>query len=187
MKQKIQQVEKNGYIRWISRISWGLMAAWLLWFLWKFPRLPREMPLHFGIDGQPDRWGGKEELWFTVILCAVLFAGLTIVLRFPRIWNTGSVKVTEQNRKWVYQNLASMLVSVRLGMVIVFAYSQWMAVRSGSVGILFWIIWAVALFGPVIFFTVRLSRKPPDQWGEFSAGDKAAENKNNGRRESKWI
>ena len=170
-----------------DRISWGLMAAWLLWVCWTFPRLPQKMPLHFGFDGQPYRWGGKGELWFTVILCAVLFAGLTIVLRFPRIWNTGSVKVTEQNRRWVYQNLASMLVSVRLGMVIVFAYSQWMAVRSGRVGVWFWIIWALALFGPVIFFTVRLSRRPPGGFGEFPVGDKAAGDKNKGRRENKWI
>lgn len=35
MKQRIQ-VEKNGYIRWTGRISWGLMAAWLLWFCWTF-------------------------------------------------------------------------------------------------------------------------------------------------------
>lgn len=184
MKQKII-VEKNAYIRWVSRISWGLLAVWAGWFLWQFPQLPEEMPLHFGFDGRPDRWGPKEELWVPVILCIVLFAALTVVMRFPQIWNTGSKKVTEQNCRWVYQNLASMLVSIRLGMVIVFSISLCMAVKTGRNGLWFWVIWALVLFGPVIYFTVRLYRDPHKREEDFR--EHCGENKKDGNRENKWI
>lgn len=184
VKQKII-VEENTYIRWISRISWAWLAVWAGWFLWKFPQLPKEMPLHFGLDGKPDRWGPKGELWFSLIFCIVLFAALSVVLRFPQIWNTGSQKITEQNRKWIYQNLASMLVSIRLGMVIVFSVSLWMAVQTGENGLWFWVIWGLVLFGPVIYFTVRLSRDPAKQEKDFS--EHSDLHKKDGRREGKWM
>ena len=114
MKEKIR-IRKTPYIRWISRISWVLLVIYMVWFVYRWRQLPQTVPLHFGFDGTPDRWGGKESLWMTPALALAVFAGLTVILRFPGIWNTGFKPVTEENRDWVYQNLASMLVSVRLG------------------------------------------------------------------------
>ena len=44
-----------------SVLATGLVAA----TLWAWPRLPAQIPTHFGLDGQADAWGAKSpESWF---------------------------------------------------------------------------------------------------------------------------
>ena len=198
MKEKIR-IRKTPYIRWISRISWVLLVIYMVWFVYRWRQLPQTVPLHFGFDGTPDRWGGKESLWMTPALALAVFAGLTVILRFPGIWNTGFKPVTEENREWVYQNLASMLVSVRLGAEVILMYSSWKGMTDYRMGGWFWLIWFAVLFGPVIFFTVRMSR-PPENPGKNPNGKSAGRDghrsgerkapsagKTEGTREDRWI
>jgi len=44
-----------------------------------YPSLPETIPAHFGLDGQPNRWGHKSELWVIVGVAAV-FPVLNAVL-----------------------------------------------------------------------------------------------------------
>ena len=61
---------------------------------------------------------------------------------------------------------ASMLVSVRLGAEVILMYSSWKGMTDYRMGGWFWLIWFAVLFGPVIFFTVRMSR-PPENPGRI--------------------
>jgi len=38
-----------------------LLLATLALSAWAWPRLPDEIPVHWGLDGRPDRWGGRAE------------------------------------------------------------------------------------------------------------------------------
>ena len=54
----------------------GSIAVW--------DHLPERMPLHFGIDGRPDSWGGKTFMsWFLLPAIAV---GLTIMMYVLASW-----------------------------------------------------------------------------------------------------
>lgn len=44
----------------------GLLAASLAFGLWALPRMPQSVPVHWGISGEPDRWGPP---WQVAILC----------------------------------------------------------------------------------------------------------------------
>ena len=51
-----------------------------------YPRLPARIPMHFGIDGRPDRWGGRGELVVLAVLPLVMTAVFYILSRYvPRM------------------------------------------------------------------------------------------------------
>lgn len=54
-----------------------LLLLWLV-SLWAYPRLPEQIPVHFGAAGTPDRWASTSALaWFGLPLAAALLTALT--------------------------------------------------------------------------------------------------------------
>jgi len=51
-----------------------------------YGKLPARIPMHFGLDGRPDRWGGRGELIVLAVLPFVMTAAFYALLRFvPRM------------------------------------------------------------------------------------------------------
>ncbi|MBA4139525.1 MAG: SdpI family protein [Segetibacter sp.] len=46
-----------------------------------YATLPQTVGLHFGIDGKPDRFGDKHELWQVVVFLIFLNAGIYLLLK----------------------------------------------------------------------------------------------------------
>lgn len=63
----------------------GIFAV--LFIFWR--DLPEQIPAHYDAFGRVDGWGGRGELLLCPIAAAVLYAGITLLERFPQIWNTG--------------------------------------------------------------------------------------------------
>lgn len=57
-----------------------LLALPALYTFYVWDQLPAEVPLHFGADGQPDRFGPKSEIWvgLSILMGAGLFSWLVI-------------------------------------------------------------------------------------------------------------
>ena len=50
-----------------------LMVSVVAYAVWAWPQLPVEIPAHFGIDGQADRWATTTPFeWFLLPAIAVL-------------------------------------------------------------------------------------------------------------------
>ncbi|MBP7705935.1 MAG: DUF1648 domain-containing protein [Candidatus Aminicenantes bacterium] len=47
-----------------------------------YGRLPARIPMHFGIDGRPDRWGGRGELVVLALVPFVMTAVFYLLIRF---------------------------------------------------------------------------------------------------------
>ena len=56
----------------------ALVPAGYLALVWN--RLPETVPVHFGADMQPDKYGAKSELWLITSLLAVVSIGLYFLL-----------------------------------------------------------------------------------------------------------
>lgn len=56
-------------------LAWLALAAYIASV---YPALPNIIPVHFGLDGLPNRWGNKSELLWLVAV-ALLFPGLDIL------------------------------------------------------------------------------------------------------------
>ncbi len=61
--------------------------------LWAWPRLPEQIPRHFGVNGLPDAWGPRSAVaWFglpavALLLTALLWTLGPLMRRYPRLVN----------------------------------------------------------------------------------------------------
>ena len=126
-----------------------LIAVW--------SNLPDQIPAHFDGAGNITRYGGKGELLLLPIINCVMFAGISVVERFPQIWNTG-VRVTEENKWRVYRILKNMIVTLKLAIVAPLVFiSVYQSLGTNLPG------WFMPAFlfvclAPIVFFILKLIR-----------------------------
>lgn len=77
-----------------------LILQWLV-VLYYYSGLPEQIPTHFNIQGQPDDTGHKNMLFFLPAISLVLYTGMTILNRYPHIFNYPG-KITPQNAERQY-------------------------------------------------------------------------------------
>jgi uncharacterized membrane protein len=92
--------------------------------------LPPEIPVHFGISGSPDRWGGKEMLLIFVVVPGFLYTLMTILSRFPHTFNY-PVPITVANAARQYQLARELLAKLKLAILTMFAYIEWQVIEVG--------------------------------------------------------
>ncbi len=67
----------------VEAVQWAILAAMFAATAWAWPRVPPEMPVHWNIAGEPDRYGGRAE---ALLLVPLLALGLyALFLALPRI------------------------------------------------------------------------------------------------------
>ncbi len=65
--------------RWILEgIALAGLIASLWWLKSQIGNIPERIPVHFGINGKPDRWGGRWVLVCYVVLSVGIFIGMSI-------------------------------------------------------------------------------------------------------------
>ena len=91
-------------------------------------KLPARVPTHFGMSGPPDGWGARSSLLLFVIAPLVIHIVLTILARFPWIYNYPT-KVTLENAERLYRLGAVAGRWLRTEMVWLFVILGWQTVR----------------------------------------------------------
>jgi uncharacterized membrane protein len=124
--------------------------------------LPSSMPTHFDFFGKPDGYGSKNTMLMLPIMSSGLYAMLTILERFPKIYNY-SVDINELNAAFMYQTGREMMVVLKTVIVAIFAYIDFATVetaRGAWNGLSPWflIVSLVILFGSMIYYIVRMKR-----------------------------
>jgi len=115
--------------------------------------LPERIPIHFGIDGQPNGWGSPAGLWLLPPIAAVVYAGMTLVTRFPSAFNY-PVRVTAANRARLEAVIFQMVAWIKTEVVCLFTFIQWCVVQSARQGKLVLSPLVVPLFIAAIFITI---------------------------------
>lgn len=102
-----------------------LAAATVLW-----PFLPETIPTHFGIAGEPDRWGETTVLsWYLLPSIATAMTFLLwgvgrLVVRSPGTWNLPEreafLRLTEKERAPVMASLLAYLAGVSILTALLF-------------------------------------------------------------------
>jgi len=107
----------------VAALLFLLVSTALYW-----SALPERVPTHFGLSGRPDAWGAKSSLLLLPIFAIVLYAGMTILGRFPHIYNY-PVQLTEENVERQYRIARTLIGWVKLEVVWTFALIQWETMR----------------------------------------------------------
>jgi len=56
----------------------GFSAVFLILGWWvavsSYPQLPESIPIHFGLSGEPDGWGGRWTIFLMPVIATIIFA-----------------------------------------------------------------------------------------------------------------
>ena len=116
-----------------------------------FNDLPDKLPKHFNAQGQPDSYSNKGMIWFLPIITLLLYIGLTILNRFPHIFNY-PIKVTNENVEKLYRIGTKTVRILKIIVVLSFAYINFRIIKVGlnkttGIGELFIPIFLILIFG----------------------------------------
>lgn len=113
--------------------------------------LPESIPTHFNVQGEPDSWGRKGTLLLLPIMGLGFYGLMTIVNRFPHSFNY-LWQITEENAERQYRLAREMMLWLKLELVWMFAYIEWVIIRTARgqedrLGILFLPVVLISIFG----------------------------------------
>jgi uncharacterized membrane protein/dienelactone hydrolase len=63
-------------------LLFGLLIVPILYVLNIYQSLPAQVPLHFGIDGKPDRYGSPLEFFIVIVVISVIGIGVSLLLKY---------------------------------------------------------------------------------------------------------
>src|SRR5262245_19577295 len=89
-------------------LSWWIAIS-------SYPRLPEAIPVHFGIKGEPDRWGGRWMIFLLPAFQSMIFAMQYLIFNYVDI---GASKPTPEAMK---PPLHLLMVELQ----VLFAYLTW--------------------------------------------------------------
>ena len=94
----------------------------LIWALTSFTlfTLPTTIPVHFNAAGQPDGYGNKFTLLILPVLATIFYLGLTILNRYPHIFNY-LTPITRDNAEKQYSIATRMLRFLKLAILLIFS------------------------------------------------------------------
>ena len=102
--------------------------ASILYLLMEWSSLPNRVPMHYNFFGEVDKWGSKGTIFSHPIIGAVLWIGLTILEKFPHVYNY-IINLTEENIERQYKNGRIMVNVVKNEILIYISYSIWKDVK----------------------------------------------------------
>ena len=121
-------------------------------------RLPDKVPIRYDFSGNVTGWGGKGSLFIWPIVGIVFYIILSFVEHMPpEQWNT-DVKITSQNKEWVYKNIRHSLSTMKLLFAVLMSVIT-LTIAAGR-RLSLWVIGLEILIITVntIFWLVRASR-----------------------------
>ncbi|MFY4776788.1 DUF1648 domain-containing protein [Metabacillus sp. RGM 3146] len=118
--------------------------------------LPKEIPVHFGINGKPDSWGQTGMIWVLPVIGLLLSIVFTALEAFPNIYNF-PVPITESNAEKQYNNARMLLCLLKTEISLFFVYETWQSAQIAygakhSLG-----LWNIPVLFIVVFGTIGIS------------------------------
>lgn len=142
----------------------GLFLFWI-YVCFIFTELPDIIPTHFNFKGEADDFGSKNTIFLLPLISSILFIGLTVLNRYPHIFNYLE-EITSENAEKQYTFATRLIRFLKTIIVFVFffiAYStqHYSSNKSENLGFLIWIILGLLMLGPVLYliFTSKLKNK----------------------------
>jgi hypothetical protein len=116
--------------------------------------------------GQADGFGGKGNILTLPFIATTLFAGLTILNKFPHVFNY-PINITADNALKQYTNAVRLIRYLKFIIVIIFGLIALQTIRNANgqtsgLGVWFLPLILGLIFIPLIYFVIK-SFKPTKQ------------------------
>ena len=159
-KIKIEPEPIDKIIEWLGVLGLLLLIGLPLYY---FDQLPETIPRHFGADGKPDAFSGKEIIWTLPVIGFAMYAGLFWLNRYPHIFNYPQ-KVSQQNARRLYTVGKRMIRTLNTLITGLFAYITYSTIQvalgnQSGLGSWFLPVFLILTLGTTAYFLFRLMKR----------------------------
>lgn len=133
-----------------------LIGIWT-YLIMSWKSLPDKIPAHYNGAAVVDRWGNKSEILLMPILSSALYILITVLCFFPSIWNV-PVTITEENREFVYINLKTMAILIKMEMIIAFTYITYYEIKAQPLEILFLPLFLIIITVTLVYYIIKVCK-----------------------------
>lgn len=151
------KIAKNKYDIFTTLLSLLCLIGAAVYLIISWDKIPAEIPGHYNAAGEVDKISNKNSLIINLALGWILFIGISVIEKFPQVWNTG-IQITEQNKEKVYSILKNMIGTMKLLVALVFSYLTVQTTTGGNLPLLFLPVFLILMFGTIAFFIYKLVR-----------------------------
>ena len=150
----------------LELIGWlCIVAMWGLTIM-NYSTLPDTIPTHYNAAGQADGFGAKANLLTLPLIATILFIGLTILNRFPHVFNYPA-SITSENVLQQYTNATRLIRYLKLIVAVIFGLIAYRTIQNANgqaegLGIWFLPLILGAIFIPLTYFIAISFRKNND-------------------------
>lgn len=140
-------------------LGWvSTLAIWVL-IITSYKNLPDTIPIHYNGAGQANGFGGKGNILALSLVATILFIGLTILNKFPHIFNY-PINITTDNALRQYTNATRMVRYLKFIIVSIFGVIVLQTIRSvngqtSGLGVWFRPLTLGLIFIPLIYFVAK--------------------------------
>ena len=132
-----------------------LMIGLIVFVCIRWNQLPGQIPGHYNVMGEVDRWGSKSEIIVLPIMSALLYTFLTVMCFLPQAWGV-PVKITDLNREAVYSCTRSLLIFIKIEILGIFFYLTYYMATALSLPAYFIPVILLVLIGTAIYFVIGI-------------------------------
>ncbi|HEU5022188.1 MAG TPA: DUF1648 domain-containing protein [Bryobacteraceae bacterium] len=153
---------KRSGVDWLLEgIAVAAVAAAAAEIAMRWNGLPAKIPTHFGIDGQPNGWGGPSGLLLLLGSTIVMFVLLTLAEKYQRLVNI-PVKVDREAPE-VKRLIRSLAIVIKAVLSAGFFWITHVTIgiamgNRTAMGRVFLPLFLAAVFVPVVYYSLRLKK-----------------------------
>ena len=164
MKNRVKlKIELTATDKAIELAGWiSIIVTWWL-TITNYANLPDIIPIHYNAVGEADGFGGKATILILPLIATVLFVGLTVLNKFPHIFNYPA-NITKENALRQYTNATRLIRYLKLILVIIFGFIVYKTIQNANgkadgLGSWFLPLILASIFIPLIWFIVQSIKK----------------------------
>lgn len=157
-----EKLATTPYQRILNLFSFLLFLGLFLYPSLIWSKIPEEIPTHYNFAGEADAFGSKTSVLIPSLIGGILYGLLIFVGHFPSIWNV-PVKITAENKDWVYRNVKSLLSTMNFLIMLVYFYINYQSLSQKNLNPILIAGLLIFLFASIFFFYLRCKKTPPAQ------------------------
>ena len=156
------ELQLNQTDKFIEIIGWiAVFGIWIL-TLANYFELPEIISTHYNEIGKADGFGNKLNILALPIISTILFIGLTILNKYPHLFNYPS-EITKENALSQYTNATRMIRFLKLTIVIIFGLIVFKTIQNtngntNGFGAWFLPLTMGLIFIPIIYFFIKTKK-----------------------------
>jgi uncharacterized membrane protein len=130
-ERPIIKLELTAFDKALEIFGWTLIVAIWVLTITNYTNLPDTIPIHYNIEGQADGFGEKRNILTLPVIATVLFIGLTILNKFPHIFNYPT-NITADNALKQYTNATRLIRYLKLVIVFIFGLIVFKTIQNAN-------------------------------------------------------